>query len=295
MYESYFDKLRDECYLRNRTERTTEAYISSVTHFLKFTGKDPDELTLDDARNYLIAKKKDNVSAATCNHYHSSIRFFYKFVLGKPWDGDYVPRMRREFHQPVILTLEEVERLIDTATEPRNKALIALIYSSGLRVSEAVNLAPSDIYMSTMQVHVRQSKNHSDRWTILSQRALDLLIDYWHSCNIPREKLFVSLLAPYAPLNVSGAEIMIRQIAKEAGITKRVYPHLLRHSFATHLLEQGVSLEYIQSLLGHRSPGSTSVYLHLTNKAMMGIGNPLDHPKKKKRGRPKRNGGEKNV
>lgn len=203
--------------------------------------------------------------------------------------------MRREYHQPEILTLDEVELLIDTATEPRNKALIALIYSSGLRVSEAVNLAPTDIYMSTMQVHVRQSKNHYDRWTILSQRALDLLIDYWHSCNIPREKLFVSLLAPHTPLNKSGAEIMIRQIAKEAGIKKRVYPHLLRHSFATHLLEQGVSLEYIQSLLGHRSPNSTCVYLHLTNKAMMGIQNPLDYPKKKKRGRPKKNGGGQNV
>lgn len=152
MYESYFDKLRNECYLRNRTTRTANAYISNITYFLKYTGKHPGELALEDARNYLISKKKENVSAATCNFYHSSIRFFYKFVLGKSWDGDYVPRMRRETHQPVILTLEEVECLIDTATELRNKALIALIYSSGLRVSEAVNLSPSDIYMSTMQV-----------------------------------------------------------------------------------------------------------------------------------------------
>lgn len=295
MYESYFDKLKDECLLRNRTPRTAEAYIASVSHFLKFTGKHPDDLTLDDARDYLISKKKDGVSAATCNHYHSSIRFFYKFVLGKPWDGDFVPRMKRDYHQPEVLTLEEVDRLIETAREPRNKALIALIYSSGLRVSEAVNLAPSDIYMSTMQVHVRYSKNHSDRWTVLSQRALDLLIEYWHSYSFKRDKLFVSTLAPYAPLKTSGAEIVIRQIAKEAGITKRVYPHLLRHSFATHLLEQGVSLEYIQSLLGHRSPASTSIYLHLTNKSMMGIQNPLDHPKKKKCGRPKKNGGEKNA
>ena len=295
MYENYFEKLHDECYLRNRTQNTADAYIRNIESFLMYTGKHPEELTLDDARNYLIDKKKANVSAATCNYYHSSLRFFYKFVLGKEWDGDYVPRMRREYHQPEVLTLDEVERLIDTAREPRNKALIALIYSSGLRVSEAINLAPDDIYMSTMQVHVRESKNHSDRWTILSKRALDLLIDYWHSCSFPREKLFVSTLAPYAPLQKSGAEIVIRQIAKEAGITKRVYPHLLRHSFATHLLEQGVSLEYIQSLLGHRSPNSTCVYLHLTNKSMMGIQNPLDHPKKKKRGRPKKNGGGQNV
>ncbi len=295
MYQSYFDKLRDECLLRNRSQGTANTYVNSIDHFLKTTGKHPDELTLDDARNFLIDKKKAHIAASTCNQYHSAIRFFYRFVLGKHWDGDYVPRMKRDYHQPQILTLEEVERLIDTAREPRNKALIALIYSSGLRISEAVNLAPSDIYMSTMQVHVRYSKNHSDRWTILSQRALELLIDYWRSYNVPRDKLFVSLLAPYQPLQVSGVEITIRRIAKEAGITKRVYPHLLRHSFATHLLEQEVSLEYIQSLLGHRSPASTSVYLHLTNKSMMGIPNPLDHPRKKKRGRPKKNGGEQNV
>lgn len=291
MYESYFDKLRDECYLRNRTNNTANAYIHNIESFLKYTDKHPEDLTLDDARNYLLNKKKANVSANTCNYYHSSLRFFYKFVLGKAWDEDHVPRMRREYHQPDILTLDEVERLIDTAKELRNKALIALIYSSGLRVGEAVNLAPEDIYMSTMQVHVRKSKNHSDRWTILSQRALDLLIDYWHSYNVPREKLFVSLLEPHEPLNKSGAEILIRKIAKEAGIQKRVYPHLLRHSFATHLLEQGVSLEYIQSLLGHRSPNSTCVYLHLTNKAIMGIQNPLDHPEKKKCGRLRKNGG----
>ncbi|MDO4650172.1 MAG: tyrosine-type recombinase/integrase [Eubacteriales bacterium] len=265
-----------------------------MKHFLRTVNKHPDEVTLDDARNFLLDKKKSGSSAATCNQYHSAIRFFYKFVLNKPWDGDYVPRMKRDYHQPVVLTLEEVERLIDTAREPRNKALIALIYSSGLRISEAVHLAPSDIYMSTMQVHVRYSKNHSERWTVLSQRALDLLIEYWHSCSFKRDKLFVSTIAPYAPLKTNGAEIVIRQIAKEAGIEKRVYPHLLRHSFATHLLEQGVSLEYIQSLLGHRSPASTSIYLHLSNKSMMGIQNPLDHPKKKKRGRPRKNGGDQN-
>ncbi len=278
MYESYFEKLHDECILRNRSEGTARTYANGINHFLQITGKHPGDLILDDARNFLIDKKKKGIAAATCNQYHSALRFFYKFVLEKPWDGDYIPRMRRDTKQPVILTIAEVERLINTAREPRNKALIALIYSSGLRISEAVNLAPSDIYMSTMQVHVKRSKNHSDRWTILSKRALNLLIDYWHSYSVSRDKLFVSLLAPYKPLQISGVEITIRQIAKEAGIEKRVYPHLLRHSFATHLLEQGVSLEYIQALLGHRSPASTSVYLHLSNKAMMGISNPLDHP-----------------
>lgn len=295
MYESYFDKLREECEIRNRSPRTAETYINNIKIFMRETGKSPEDLTLDDARNFILEKRRSGVAATTCNFYNASLVFFYKRVLGISWDAEYVPRMRRDYHYPNILTLEEVELLINTAKTPRNKALIALIYSAGLRVSEAVNLAPTDIYMSTMQVHVRNTKNHSDRWTLLSQRALNLLKDYWYSYNTPREILFVTSDRPHAPLKVSGAEIVIREIAKEAGIEKRVYPHLLRHSFATHLLEQGVAIEYIQTLLGHRCADSTATYLHIANKSLMGIQNPLDHPVKKKRGRPKKNGGDKNV
>lgn len=195
--------------------------------------------------------------------------------------------MKRDYTLPDVLSVEEVERMIGTASEIRNKALIALIYSSGLRLNEAARLKPDDIYMSTMQVHVTDTKTHRDRWTILSQTALEYLKEYWYSYNVPRDTLFVSLLAPHMPLKGSGIEILIRTVARDAGIKKRVYPHLLRHSFATHLLEQGVPIEYIQTLLGHRCPGSTYTYLHIANKTLMGIQSPLDHLKKKK-GRPRK-------
>ena len=142
--------------------------------------------------------------------------------------------------------------------------------------------------MLTMQVHIRSGKNHCDHWTILSQRTLDLLTEYWKSFPRKREFLFVGLKYPYAPLKPSGVEIMIRKVGNAAGI-EHMHPHILRHSFASHMIEQGVSLENIQAMMGHRNPDSTHQYIHVSNKSLMGIKSPLDHPVAKKRGRKKKN------
>lgn len=280
MYDNYFKSLAEECELRNHSDRTLQLYTDNLQRFLTFTGKSPDDLNLTDAKTYILYLHRNGKSPAYCNHVNASIAFFYKHVLHKFWDPEEVPHMKIDLHVPDVLTIEEIELLIETAHEIRNKALISLIYSSGIRISETVRIRPGDIHMSTMQVYVSQSKNHRDRWTILSETALDYLKAYWHSYPVSREFLFVSLDAPHKPMKASGIEIMIRQVAKDAGIQKRVYPHLLRHSFATHLLEQGVPIEYIQTLLGHSCPGSTYTYLHIANKTLMGVQSPLDRHKK---------------
>ncbi len=154
--------------------------------------------------------------------------------------------MRLDVKLPKVLSLEEIEKLINSATQIRNKAIIALLYSSGMRVGELVSLKPEDIYMSTMQVYISKGKNHRDRWTILSERALDLLKEYWRSYPVKREYLFVSLDAPHEPLKVSGVEIMLRAVGKTAGI--EAHPHTLRHSFASHMIEQGVPIHYVQAM-----------------------------------------------
>ena len=128
-----------------------------------------------------------------------------------------------------------------------------------------------------MQVHIRNSKNHGDHWTILSERALDLLKDYWLSYPQPRDILFVTLRNPHKPLKTGGVEIMLRKIAQKAGVT--AHPHTLRHSFATHLIEDDTKREYVQAMLGHKSPVSTAVYVHVSNKALMGVKSPLDSRK----------------
>ena len=291
MYEEYYEKIKQECLIRNLRPSTADVYFNQITVFLRWTGdKNPDDLTLSDVRNYIsFLRLEKHLSTSYCNGINSALRFFYKFILRKKWDPDEVPRMVLDRELPKVLTLETIEKLIDTATKTRNKAIIALLYSSGLRVGELCRLAPEDIYMSTMQVHVRHGKNHCDRWTILSKTALDLLIQYWHEYPMKRDYLVVSLKSPYSQLNTSGVEIMLRKVSKAAGL-ETVNPHMLRHSFASHMVEHDVSTEMIQAMLGHRSPASTNLYMHVSNKSLMGIKSPLDHPTKKKKGRKKRNG-----
>lgn len=143
--------------------------------------------------------------------------------------------------------------------------------------------------MSSMQVHLRNTKNHGDHWTILSERALELLKAFWRSCPEPRDVLFVSLRKPHRPLHPGGVEIMLKKVAAQVGVT--AHPHTLRHSFAPHLVEDDTRREYVQAMLGHRSPYSTEGYVHVSNKSLMGIKSPLDKPKK---GRRKKSGGKNN-
>lgn len=284
MYEDIYKKIEEECYIRNRSAGTCKMYKHQITAFLKWTNDKPlDQLTLSDAREYILYKRNTTCKPDTCNTINSSISFFYRHILKKEWIYDEVPRMKRDWSLPKVLTREEIEKLIDTAQNVRNKAIIALAYSSGLRLSEICHLAPSDIYMSTMQVHVRNSKNHGDHWTVLSERALELLKAYWYSTPEPRDILFVSLRKPHRPLKSGGVEMMLKKIAKEAGL--EAHPHTLRHSFATHLIEDDTNRDFVQAMLGHRSTYSTSIYVHVCNKSLMGIRSPLDKPK---RGRPKK-------
>ena len=291
MYEEIFDKIREECRIRNHSENSIKQYVYHASCFLKWVGDKPlEELTLSDAREYILYKRNTSCSPATCNGINSALSFFYRIILKKLWIYDEVPRMIADWSLPAVCSREEIEKLIDTATNIRNKAIIALTYSSGLRVGEVCRLAPTDIYMSTMQIHVRDSKNHGDHWTVLSERALELLKEYWYSYPVPRDILFVTLRNPHMPLKTGGVEIMLKKIAKEAGIT--AHPHTLRHSFATHLIEDETKPEYVQAMLGHRSPHSTTIYVHVSNKSLMGVKSPLDKPKAKK-SRSRKSGGRK--
>jgi len=286
-YIEYLERIKEECFIRNRATHTMHNYVAAVKAFLRTVECETvDELTLSHARNYIIEMRRAGLKPDSCNVMNSAISFFYQKVLHKQWDYNEVPRMKREWSLPEVMTLREVEKLIDTADDIRNKAIIAILYSSGLRVGELVNLAPEDIYRSKMLVHIRSGKNHCDRWTILSETALKYLLEYWYSYPVKREYLFVSQRKPHNPLKVSGVEIMLKAIGNEAGFD-HLHPHTLRHCFATHMLEQGIALHEIQAMLGHRSASSTAIYSHVTNKTIMGIKSPLDHPQKK-RGRKKK-------
>ena len=289
MYKKYFDELEKACAIRNRKEGTLITYKHYIKKFLDWSGKNPEDVTLEDARDFIYELRVDNkMSTQYCNGINAALKFFYRHVLHKSWDQDVVPRMTNDLKLPEVMPLESIEKMIDATTEIRNKAIISLLYSSGLRVGELCRLAPGDIYMSTMQVHIRGGKNHWDHWTLLSQHSLDLLTEYWRSYPVQREYLFVALKAPYKPLKKSGVEAMVKKIGRLVGINN-AHPHTLRHSFASHMVEQGVSLENIQAMMGHRDADSTHKYIHVSNKSLMGIKSPLDHPAKKKKGRKKKN------
>ena len=164
-----------------------------------------------------------------------------------------------------------------STTSSTTKAIIATMYSSGLRVSEVVHLHYDDISRTNMTIHVRETKGRIDRYTILSQKNLDLLTEYWYKCGRPKDILFPSSWSG-GYLDIASVNQFFKKSAKLAGINRHVSSHACRHSFASHLFESGTDIKYIQSLLGHVDPRSTDVYLHVSNKTLLGIRSPFDNP-----------------
>lgn len=275
MYNEYLLKLEEAGEIRNLKERSINCYKNYVSYFLNYVKKNPQELTCQDVREFLLAKKKEGLKSTTLNLYNSAIRFFYRNVLHILWNDTTVPRMIIDHKLPTVLTPEEVDQLLDATDDLKYKAMFATMYSSGMRVSEVIHLHYDDISRTNMQIHVRDTKNRMDRYTILSKRNLEILSEYWYKKGKPRGILFPNKFTGEY-LTVSTLEQVIRRSAKEAELPVGTTPHCLRHSFATHLMEAGVDTRSIQVLLGHRDPKSTEVYLHISNKSLMGILSPFD-------------------
>lgn len=275
MYEDIFESIRNEAEKRNLRERTIQLYCSNVSYFLRCTGKLVSDLTLEDAGSFLTGKRLEGRSPETHNHYRSAIKFFYKRVLKMHWDDDAIPAMKRERTLPTVLTHQEINAIIDATRNLKHKAIIATMYSSGLRVSEVIHLHYEDVSRTNMTIHVREMKGRSDRYTILSRKNLDLLTEYWYQCGRPKGILFPSSWTG-GYLEPNSVNQFFKDSARRAGITHRVSSHVCRHSFASHLFENGTDIKYIQSLLGHVDSRSTDVYLHVSNKTLLGIRSPFD-------------------
>ena len=275
MYESYINKIEDVGKLRNLKPGTIRTYKNNVRDFLKFTNKHPDDLTCEDARDFLLYLKNKGNKASTLNNKNGALVFFYKRVLGKLWDDNLVPRAINDYAVPKVLSRAEIERLLDATPNLKYKAIFAIMYSSGLRISEVLHLNYDDISRTNMQNYIHESKTHTSRYALLSKRALDILTEYWFQCGRPKGILFPNQwTGEYLTPSATGLEL--RKSVKRAGLPKDIHSHCLRHSFATHLLEDGVDIRYIQTLLGHRSPKSTEIYHHESNKALLGVQSPFD-------------------
>jgi len=269
------EQMLAELQLRGLTPKTQKIYLREVSNYAKYFGKSPEELGEKDLREYLLYLLNERkLAKGTYRFYYQGLKFLYKHTLKREEVVEKIRCPRGKKKLPVVLDLAEVKMLLSVMENIKHRAILTITYSAGLRISETAHLKVSDIDSKRMMVRVQQGKGGKDRYTILSQTALECLRQYWRAYR-PKDWLFEG--------QKEGTHIClssIRQIfveAKErAGITKPVSPHSLRHAFATHLIEAGTSLHHVQLLLGHRSPKTTTVYLHVSKMNLAQVTNPLD-------------------
>lgn len=259
--------LHSELRLRGFSPLTVRNYSFFVDKFLKHANKDAVNLDAQDAKNYLSSlfesKSKNTIMLAA-----AALKFFYVEVLKKDFSEIKMPKKERSL--PAVLTPDEVRALIGSADTEKSKLIISLLYSSGLRVSELVNLKVSDINSQDGTGWVRRGKGGKDRLIIISPTLVKGLYEYLEG----RSNQYI--FSKEKPLTTRNIQKIIKLTSKRAGIQKKVTPHTLRHSFATHLLENGTDIRIIQTMLGHSSLSTTQVYTHISSEQLKKVQNPLD-------------------
>jgi integrase/recombinase XerD len=263
--------------LRGFSERTIGNYIDGVAGFACHFNKSPLELTHAHVTEYLLHLRNERkLAVRTINLHMYSIRSFYDhFLPGQNMMGD-IRRMKEPESHPEILSRQEVFAMIDSAPNLKIKAVVAVLYSSGMRLSECADLKMSCIERDRKVIRIIKGKGGKDRNAVLSDKALAILGDYWRQYK-PAVYVFEGYTAGKA-LCHRRYQDYVTQAAQQAHITKRVSPHILRHSFATHLLEDNVPLDVIQKMLGHACVTTTTMYAHVSSELLNRIGSPLDAP-----------------
>jgi integrase/recombinase XerD len=266
--------MAQELRLRNYARRTQRAYMGHIGRFLGHIEKDPNRIEPGDARTYLVSLLDRGVSRAYQDQAVSAIRFLVHEVLKRPnLDAD-VPRPRKERKLPAVLNVAETREFPGAVANPKHRALLMLIYSAGLRVSEAVRLRPEDLDLGRHLVHVRGGKGRKDRYTLLSDVAATAIAEY--RALYPTAVWLFPGARPDRPISARSVQKVVTTVRCVAGIQKRLTPHTLRHTFATHLLESGTDIRYIQELLGHNSTRTIEIYTHVTERTLSRIRSPLD-------------------
>ena len=264
---------------RNYSQTTVTSYIKIVADFAKYFQRPPDQLGPDDIRAYqlhLLQERKQGVR--TVGTQTAALRFFFCKTLKRNYPVEEVPYPRAPRKLPIILTKEEAVRLIDSASNLFHRAMLMTLYSTGMRRAELCHLQVADIDSVRMLIHIRHGKRNRDRDVPLSPKLLETLREYWRWMH-PKIYLFPGTRNGWRadkPITPKVLWEACREAAQAAGITKRVRPHLLRHSFATHLLEDGADLPTVQLLLGHSDLKATSIYLHLSERHLKAAGTPID-------------------
>lgn len=259
------EKFTTDMKLHGLSESTQQQYMRSVKRLLEYARKAAEELTQKDARDYIIyLLENTNLSNKTLNVHTSGIRFFFAVTLDRILNYLQFPRLRVRRELPDILTREEIRAMLDNCDNIKHKSFLMLAYGSGLRVSEIANLRVKDIDSKMMRIFVEKGKGGKSRYTLLSQECLKILREYWklYRPQHPDGWLFLGRFKT-DHITKHGIEKAVDRDLKRTGIDKKVSLHTLRHSFATHLLEDGVDLFKIKELLGHANLNTTAIYIHV--------------------------------
>jgi integrase/recombinase XerD len=263
------DKLKAELKIRGFSPLTVRNYTFFVEKFLAKTGKKDEDLNEDDVKAYL-SEMFDTKSKNTIMLAAAALKFFFIEVLKKDFEGIRLPKKDKKL--PEVLTKEEVRKLIEATDTVKSRLIVSLLYSTGLRVSELVNLKVSDLDLAEKTGWVRRGKGSKDRLFVMSEQISDELKDYFTEKG--KEKTYV--FSKDKPLTTRNIQKIIKGARARAGINKKTTPHTLRHSFATHLLEGGTDIRVIQAILGHSSLSTTQVYTHISSDQLKKVKNPFD-------------------
>ncbi len=261
-------QLEDICALKGLSGQTVRAYSSVLAQYFAYLRHKETKLGHESVKDYLLTRK---VNPNSLRLHRAALQFLFTHILDSPFSFNQIPIKKRPKQLPKALSRQAVKTMIDSTENPKHKLIVQLLYSCGLRLSELVNLRRDDIDFDRGLVHVRKGKGSKDRYTTISQSLQSALLRYYATNTFATPYILEGRNGKYSKKSV---QKVVEQAGKRAAV--KATPHTLRHSFATHLLEAGVSLRHIQQLLGHASLDTTQVYTHIANSDIAAIPNPLD-------------------
>lgn len=280
--EKYLETYKQMITLRGLTNHTIISYCTYIKVYLNYLQttlcKLPEDVSWQELRDFIcFIKNQRNLSDRTINGSISQLRFFTLYVLHKPWDPYQLPMRKFDTYLPFVPSKEEVSTFISTMPDLKQKAMVALLYSAGLRIGEVCNLKYKDIERGSMRIHITHGKNRSDRYAILSANALDILTQYWFAFDKPKDWLFPKQYKNVdKPIDTFYLSRHIHAHEERLGWEKRLTCHSFRHAFGTHLYENGTDLLTIKALLGHKSLASTMIYVSLASNGVGRATSPFD-------------------
>lgn len=280
--QKYLDSYKQMISLRGLTDHTIKSYCTYLNAYLNYLNdvlhKIPEDVSWEELRGFILwLQQQRSLSDRTMNHCISQLRFFTMYVLHKPWDPYQLPMRKFDSYLPFVPKKEEVNTFISTMTDLKQKAMVALMYSAGLRIGEVCHLKYKDIDRKSMRIHITHGKNRSDRYAILSTSALNILTDYWFTYGKPMNWLFPKQFKESdKPIDTFFLSRHIYAHEEHLGWEHRLSCHSFRHAFGTHLYENDTDLLTIKALLGHKSLSSTMIYVSLASNGVGRAISPFD-------------------